>query len=642
MRTVLYRASSAAVLALLAVSCSGGTHEARKQSFLESGNRYFEKAKYREAIVEYRNAVQIDERFGEARARLAATYERIGEFPMALGEYVRAADLLPDNPDLQVTAGNYLLAARRFDEAQSRAEGVLKRDAKNVRAQVLLGNALGGLRQFDEAITEIEQAIRLDPERAGTYAQLGALESSRGERAAAEAAFKKAIALAPTWIPGQLALANHYWTSRQVDQAEATLRRALEIEPGNAGANRAMSLFLVATRRIADAEGYVKVISSSGEMPFALADYYMVANRPQAAVAELQRLSANERTHIAAGRRLARAYAVDKDWGKAHQAADEILAASAKDPEMLLLKGQVFLKQGRRAEALESLKRAAQANATSPSIQFALGQAFASIGDLDAARTAYTEATKLDGAMVGAQVELARLDLRGGEPDAALRRSRDAVQKSPANLDAQITLVRALRARGEGPAADSLLQQLLERHPSVAALQVQQAMSFLARKDPASARAAFERALKLDPDSVDAIGGLVAIDVTAWDFPKAKARIDAEVKARPVRPELLLIAARTYSANRELDVAEGFLKQAIQLDPALLPAYAMLGQLYATEGKLEDAKREFHVVASRQSKPVGATDDAGPHRSDSGGHQPRANAFRAGCPDGTARADRRK
>ena len=147
---------------MLAVSC-GAPPEARKQAFLESGNRYFEKAKYREAIVEYRNAVQIDERFGEARARLAATYERVGDFPAALGEYVRAADLLPDNLDLQVAAGNYLLAARRFDEAQNRAETVLKRDAKNVRAQVLLGNALGGLRQFDEAIAEIEQAIDSSP-----------------------------------------------------------------------------------------------------------------------------------------------------------------------------------------------------------------------------------------------------------------------------------------------------------------------------------------------------------------------------------------------------------------------------------------------------------------------------------------------
>ena len=320
-----------------------------------------------------------------------------------------------------------------------------------------------------------------------------------------------------------------------------------------------MSLFLLASRRIPDAEDYVKVFSSAGGAPFALADYYMVANRPEAAVAELQRLSATDRTHMAAGRRLARAYAVQKDWSKSHQVADEILAASAKDPEMLLLKGQVFLKQRRRAEALESLKRAAQANPTSPSIQFALGRAFAGVGDFEEARKAYTEATKLDGGMVRAQVELARLDLRGGEPDAALRRSRDAVQKSPTNLDAQITLVRALRARGEASAADSLLQELLERHPSVATLQVQQAMSFLARKDPVSARAAFERALKLDPDSGDAIGGLVAIDVTARDLPKAKARIDAEVKARPTRPDLLLIAARTYAADRKLDVAEGLL-----------------------------------------------------------------------------------
>jgi tetratricopeptide (TPR) repeat protein len=601
MRTVLR--SAAVVGAILAASCSG-TPEARKQAYFESGNRYFESAKYREAIVEYGNVVQIDERFGPARARLAVCYERIGDLRRASGEYIRAADLLPDDLELQVTAGNYLLTLQRFEEARLRADVVLKRDAKNLRAQVLLGNALAGLRQFDEAISEIEQAIRLDPERAGTYAQLGALESTRGERAAAERAFLKAIELAPNWIPAQLALANHYWTSRQLDQAETILRRALAAEPQNASANRAMSLFLLATGRVGDAEGYVKVLSSSGKMPLALADYYMVANRAGAAIEELQRLNADGRTRVAAGRRLARAYAVQKDWARAHKIADETLALSPNDPEILLLKGQLYLKENRRAEALESLKRAVQANTNSPSIHFALGQAFASVGDLEQARRAYAEATKLDAGMIRAHVELARLDLRGGDSESAVRRSRDAVQKSPADVDAQIVLIRALRARGETQAADNLLQQLLQRYPSVAAVHVQHALSFLARHDVALARAAFERALKLQPANVDALGGLIALDVASKEMGRAKARIDAEVRNQPSRPELLLIAARTYVADRDLDAAEGFLKRAIELDATLLPAYSMLGQLYMVRGKLEDAKREFQTVASRQSKPV--------------------------------------
>ena len=55
--------------------------EARKQRFLESGDAYFKDGKISEAVIEYRNAVQIDGRFGPARLGLARSHEKLGELP---------------------------------------------------------------------------------------------------------------------------------------------------------------------------------------------------------------------------------------------------------------------------------------------------------------------------------------------------------------------------------------------------------------------------------------------------------------------------------------------------------------------------------------------------------------------------------
>ena len=44
----------------------------RKQKYVESGDRYFEKAKYREAAIQYSNAVQLDSRFADAHYKLGA------------------------------------------------------------------------------------------------------------------------------------------------------------------------------------------------------------------------------------------------------------------------------------------------------------------------------------------------------------------------------------------------------------------------------------------------------------------------------------------------------------------------------------------------------------------------------------------
>src|SRR5690349_6628399 len=189
----------AGLLAVVVLPGCSRNPQAQKQRFLASGDKYFQQQNYAAAAIEYRNAVQLDARFGPARLGLARAHERLGHAPQALNEYVRAADLLPEDRDVQLTAAAYLLAGRRFDEAKARAEGVLKQDPRNVRAQVLLGNALAGLQDMDQAIAEIEEAIRLDPLRGATYTNLGILQMSKGKVAEAEAAFQRTVELEPKW-----------------------------------------------------------------------------------------------------------------------------------------------------------------------------------------------------------------------------------------------------------------------------------------------------------------------------------------------------------------------------------------------------------------------------------------------------------
>src|SRR5687767_3383527 len=84
------------LIPFLAVGCSRDP-ETRKASYMASGDRYLADSKLREAVVEYRNAVQVDPRFGLARLRLAETYAKLGDINKAFAEYIRAADLLPND-----------------------------------------------------------------------------------------------------------------------------------------------------------------------------------------------------------------------------------------------------------------------------------------------------------------------------------------------------------------------------------------------------------------------------------------------------------------------------------------------------------------------------------------------------------------
>src|SRR4029079_6316276 len=143
-------------LSLLVIGCS--SPEVQKQRHFERGNQYVSEKRDDFAVIEYANAVRIDPKFGEARLKLAETYERMNNLRAAFPEFVRAADALPDNRDVQIKATQLLLLARRFEDAKARSATLVTKNPKDIDAILLHANALAALKDPDGAIAEIEEA----------------------------------------------------------------------------------------------------------------------------------------------------------------------------------------------------------------------------------------------------------------------------------------------------------------------------------------------------------------------------------------------------------------------------------------------------------------------------------------------------
>lgn len=600
-------------LALAATGCS--SPEQAKRSHFDKANAAAAAGRDREAVIEYRNAIQADPTYAEAHLKLAETYVRLHEITSAVPEYIRAADLRPKDTELQLVAGGYLLALRRPDEAGSRARAVLARDPRNVQAHVLLGNALAGLADLDKAVAEIEEAIHLDPTRPGTFTNLGAIELARGRREEAESAFKKAVQLGPRSPQAALALGNYYFVTGRYEEAEHTYSDALQLDPANALANRAMAAFMLSRGRIHDAEPYLKRVADGTKTPasvLSLADYYVASGRSTEAIARLEPLSRDSRTAATAGPRLAQAYAAAGDLAKANAVLEQLLRNDSSNTEAHLIKAQLLVRAGKADEALQEAQSAAELDPRSASTQFALGRLYAGRGDLAGAEKAFTETLRLNPRATAAQIELSKLQLVSGRASDAVQTASNALQARPGSLDARLALVRGLLAAKEWPRAESELASLAAQFPNVPAVQVQRGLLLAGQQKPVEARAAFETALRLDTDWTEALVGLLALDVMARDLPAARKRIDARLAAerQPSAP-LLLVAARTYGALGQLAVAEQYLRRAIEADTAYLPAYAALGQLYLGQKKLDQARAEFETLAQRHSQPAAALTMAG-------------------------------
>jgi Tfp pilus assembly protein PilF len=598
-----------AVASVVASAACSRDPEIAKRAYLASGDAYAAQEKLNEAAVEYRNAIQQDPLFGEARFKLAGIYVRLGDASSAFREYVRAADLLVDDPEAQVRATEMLLLAGRFEEARARADKALALDPKHVVAQILRGNALAGLKDLDAAVKEMEQALTLDPEQSVAYSNLGTLELARGNRAEAEEAFSKAIQIDPRSVLARLSLANFYWATGRSADTERILREAHGLSPEDLLANRSLAMFFLASGRAAEAEPYIQAVvrvTQTSTSKLWLADYYWTLQRRADAEKLLTQLEADKSVASQAKLRLASIAVNDNDLDAAKALLNEVVQENPRSIDALVARAHLLLRERRLDEALDQAQAAAKIDARSHKVQLALGHAWAARHEWDSAIAAFTEATSLAPRAISVRLALARAHLAKGDAREAVRVAQEAVSLQSRNADARLMLVRALIATREVGTAQSHLKTLLEAAPNAPPVLAQLGSIQALMKNTPAARRAFEQALAGDPKQLDALAGLVALDLDDGRPAAAVARIESALASMPDDAAMLILAARAYLAVRDAPAAEKALRRSVEVDPSNVLAFQSLGRLYASQGRLDQARAEFERVATARPNDVSA------------------------------------
>ena len=110
------RRVSAILTVSLALGLTVGCHRdpnKQKQRYLESGKRYAEQGKLKEATIQLANALKVDHNFAEAHYELSKVLIKQGSMMPAYGELMRTVDLQPANLQARIDLGNILVAGRQ-------------------------------------------------------------------------------------------------------------------------------------------------------------------------------------------------------------------------------------------------------------------------------------------------------------------------------------------------------------------------------------------------------------------------------------------------------------------------------------------------------------------------------------------------
>ncbi|MGH9804848.1 MAG: tetratricopeptide repeat protein, partial [Candidatus Acidiferrales bacterium] len=193
------------------------------------GTLYNGTGEHEKAVEEFQHALERDAHSAQAYRGLAAAQERLGKAAEAERTYRRAIELRPGDWAGYNALGVFYYRRGRYPQAGGMFEKVVALTPDNARGWSNLGGVYHLMGRADEAIAAYRRSIAVEP-TSSAYSNIGTVEFFRHNYAASARAFEKAVELRPNqylyW--GNLADA-YYFAPGERPKAEAAYRRALAL-----------------------------------------------------------------------------------------------------------------------------------------------------------------------------------------------------------------------------------------------------------------------------------------------------------------------------------------------------------------------------------------------------------------------------
>lgn len=185
--------------------------------------------------------------------------------------------------------------------------------------------------------------------------------------------------------------------------------------------------------------------------------------------------------------------------------------------------------------------------------------------------------------------------------EAVITAAKGILKKDERNVRAMVNMAAAYDGLGKHELASDILKQVSEvtADPSVLA-DVQYRLGFvhLAMHDRVNARLAFQKAVAIRPDHVEARNNLGVLYHEARDFAGAEEQFAAALRIAPKSPDILVNQGNAQKGLGQYPNAEASFTKAIKIDPKFAPAYFNLGALYLDTESIggRDKKAQFQLA----------------------------------------------
>jgi tetratricopeptide (TPR) repeat protein len=616
--------------------------EERLADHLARGDAYLEEEKYPEAIIEYKNVLQIDPNHGGAHWGLARSYLGNKETRDGFWELRETARLDPGNLEARLQFGQIAIYAGELDEALAQANGVIEADPSRVAAYLLKGRVLEGLRRPAEAQAAYEQALEVDPENGAALLLLAIYHRRQGDREAAEPLYRKLTEVEPTSLSytalgGFLArdlsrdaeaeaayrkalelaepeqrvraiaiLAGLYFSRDRIDEAVAILEEGIANEKDPLDLIYLLARFYRAQGEVDKADALIRqatVARPDDPRPQLILSSYLGRKRDlEGALAAAEKAVAldpdNELARLRKAEVLVEIGYREQDpdrMAAGREIIEAVLEREPSDPGALFVKAKIDLSEGDVDSAITALRNAIDARPGWAQAHFVLGTALALQGEATVARAELARALEIDAGLIEARKVLAKVHLKLRELDYAVEEARRYLRERPNDVETRVLVAQSLVMQSQPEEALAELLAIPEADRDTTTLyalgrvynmleDVEQARKFLLQ--------AYERA----PANPEILGSLMVLDASSGRAEESDARILAAAEANPDNAQLQRLLGTVYVRQGRVEEAEASLRRAIELDPTDVDSYNHLAVFYRQTGRIQETIRVYELA----------------------------------------------
>ena len=593
------------LLMLVGAGCSFSP-EAAKRRYLETGNKYFKNAKYKEASIMYRRAIQKDLRFGEAYYRLGLTELQMQRFQEAARAFRRSMELDPKNPDAHAKLADfYLLAyssdrrrpAQVLDDVREIADGLLKSDPKSFHGLRIRGLQLMFERKTKEAIESLLAANAVQPLVRDVALPLAQAYLADGQSEAGEKIALAMLQKDPEFGPLYDLLYSHYMRTNRADQAAALMAKKADSNPkqgvyllqlaGHYYSQKQRPEMLKTLERVtSNAKDFPQGYAMVGDFYFRIREFDQAIQQYQQGERSVPKDKALYR------KRAAEALVYSNKKAEATQLLDAVLKEDSSDNEALAMRASLRLQTGDKDQiqsAVNDLQSVIRRMPQNPVLRFEIGRAHLAKGDAEQARLQFLESVRLRPDYVPPRLALAQLDLSKGEFSKAMQGATEILDIEPTSLPAKLIRSSSLIGMGDKVKAREELQQTLQLQPNSRDAHFQMAMLNFSDKQYKPAEERFRHLNQMTPPDPRGLLGLVEVQVALGQFDGAIRLLEQELKVHPDQHELRLFLANTAVRGKRYDMAISNYQFLLEKFPKRDDVYVRLGETYRRAGNIQGA-----------------------------------------------------